>query len=199
MMITTYYQSVLGFLKKYRLDTLADVAIFAIITITFHYIWWNGLVKFLHNFMAFQKTEGLLTEQVFVQSAWVLEYILQFPIRTSGHTIIMENNGAVEVVGSCSGLKQFYQWVILMLLFPGPWKKKLWYIPLGIIIIHMVNVMRIVILCMSVIYWPDKWNLLHDWILRPFFYVVIFSMWVIWVEKLKGPSVKKKTAKINAD
>ncbi len=42
------------------------------------------------------------------------------------------NNGYVGVNESCSGLKQFYQIAVLFILFPGPWKHKLWYIPIWI-------------------------------------------------------------------
>jgi exosortase/archaeosortase family protein len=190
-MISTYYQKLLQIIRKYKLYALRDVAIFVIITVFFHYIWWHGLKDLLLHILAFQNTENFLTQHVFLQSVWFLKSVLQFPISTSGYTIIMENNGAVEILGDCSGLKQFYQWIILMILFPGPWLKKLWYIPVGLIIIHIVNIFRIVVLCISVIYWPDKWDLLHDSILRPFFYIVIFAMWVIWVEKLAKVRVKK--------
>jgi exosortase/archaeosortase family protein len=80
-----------------------------------------------------------------------------------------------------------------MVLFPGPWKKKLWYIPIGLIVIHLTNIFRIIALSVIVMEWPQYWTFSHDWILRPFFYVVIFIMWVIWVEKFR---TKPKKAKV---
>lgn len=184
-MVREYYHSYIAFIKKYKLQPIVDVGIFAIITVVFHYLWWHGLKEFLLNFLAFRDTEAFLAHQVFLWSAWIMENILQYTITTADNTIYLENNSAVAVVGSCSGLKQFYQWTVLMVLFPGPWKKKLWYIPTGIIIIHMVNILRIVILCVVAVHWPQNWDFIHEWVLRPFFYVVIFVMWVVWVEKIK--------------
>ena len=184
-MIKEYYNTYKSTIKKYKLQPLVDVAIFGIITVFFHYIWWHGLKSFLLDFMAFREVESWLAHQVFLASSWIVENILRIPVTTSNNTLFFENNGAVTVLGSCSGLKQFYQWTVLMILFPGPWLKKLWYIPVGIIIIHIVNIIRIVILSVVVIHWPQYWDFIHEWILRPFFYVVIFGMWVLWVETLR--------------
>ena len=184
-MIKDYYTIYTTFIKKHKLQPIVDVAIFALITLFFHYLWWHGLKAFLLDFMALQDTEAFLAHQVFLPSAWIVDHILRIPITTSDNTLFFENNGYVAVLGSCSGLKQFYQWSVLMVLFPGPWLKKLWYIPLGIIIIHIVNIFRIVMLSVIVIYWPENWDFIHEWILRPFFYVLIFAMWVLWVERIK--------------
>lgn len=167
---------------KYK--SLIEVGIFAVITLVFHYLWWHGLKSFLLDFAAFKDMEAWLAHQVFVSSAWIVEDVLNYNISTEGNTIFIDK-GYVAVLGSCSGLKQFYQWTVLMLLFPGPWKHKLWFIPSGIIVINIVNILRIVILSLIVVYWPQQWDFIHEWVLRPFFYVVIFAMWVIWVEKVR--------------
>lgn len=188
-MIKEYFNKYKLLIKKYKLQPIVDVAIFGIITVFFHYIWWHGLKSFLLDFMAFQNMEAFLAHQVFLPSAWIVDNVLRIPVTTANDTLFFENNGYVAVLGSCSGLKQFYQWSVLMILFPGPWLKKLWYIPMGILIIHIVNIFRIVSLSVIVIYWPEKWDFIHEWILRPFFYVVIFAMWVVWVEKVRGGGI----------
>ncbi len=186
LMVRNLYYSYNSLIKKYKLQPIVDVAIFGIITVFFHYIWWHGLKTFLLNFAGFREMEAFLAHQVFLPSAWIVENILQYDITTRDNTLFFGNTGYVAVEGSCSGLKQFYQWTVLMLLFPGPWLKKLWYIPLGLLVIHIVNILRIVILSVVVVYWPQNWDFIHEWILRPFFYVVIFAMWVLWVEKIRG-------------
>ncbi len=185
-------QDYTSFVKKNKLQPIVDVAIFGIIIVFFHFLWWNGLKSFLLNFMGFQQLELFLAHQVFLPAAWVVENILQYPIKTVGNALFFENNGYVEVVGSCSGLKQFYQWTILILLFPGPWKKKLWFIPMGLLVIHIVNILRIVILSVVTVHWPDQWDFIHLWVLRPFFYVVIFALWMIWEEKFRLPALARK-------
>ena len=184
------YSNYNAFVRKHKLQPIVDVAIFAIITVFFHYIWWHGLKGFLLNFAGFREMEAFLAHQVFLPSSWVVEHILNYNITTHDNTLFFGNTGYVAVEGSCSGLKQFYQWTVLMILFPGPWKKKLWFIPMGILVIHFVNIFRIITLSVVVVHWPQNWDFIHEWILRPFFYVVIFSMWVIWVERVMGGKLK---------
>ncbi|RLD49585.1 MAG: hypothetical protein DRJ05_20760, partial [Bacteroidetes bacterium] len=97
-------QDYTSFVKKNKLQPIVDVAIFGIIIVFFHFLWWNGLKSFLLNFMGFQQLELFLAHQVFLPAAWVVENILQYPIKTVGNALFFENNGYVEVVGSCSGL-----------------------------------------------------------------------------------------------
>ena len=72
-----------------------------------------------------------------------------------------------------------------MTFFPGPWKHKAWFIPLGLVVIHLVNIFRISGLSILLIYFPEHWQFTHDYIWRPFFYVVMFLLWVWWVEKFR--------------
>jgi exosortase/archaeosortase family protein len=182
-----FFSKINLFIKKNKLAPIVDVALFSIIIVFFHFLWWDfGLKSFLYNFASFESMEQFMARQVFLASAWFDMHILGYGIKTLNTTIYFpEINGFIEVNGSCSGLKQFYQWAVLMILFPGPWKQKLWYIPLGILIIHLNNILRIIILSVIVENCPDYWNFAHDWILRPFFYVIIFVLWVIWVEKIR--------------
>lgn len=61
---------------------------------------------------------------------------------------------------------------------------------MGLVIIHLTNIFRIIILSVVVMNWPQQWDFIHLWIMRPFFYVVIFIMWVIWVEKYRYKNKK---------
>ena len=183
-MLKGYYK-IKDFIKKHKLRPLVDVLIFAVIIYGFHELWW-GNIKFLKSFLLFNETAEFLAEQVFIASSWIVENLIGYDITTKATTMYFPNNGYIEVNTSCSGLKQFYQWTVLILLFPGPWKHKLWYIPAGIVVIHLTNIFRIVALSIILMFNPDIWEFCHTWILRPFFYVVIFIMWVIWVEKFRN-------------
>jgi exosortase/archaeosortase family protein len=157
-------------------------------------------VDFIRN------SSNWLALQVYLESRWVIE-LLTSKITAFDQLNIAGglkrnvfyyagNNGYVAVNSSCSGLKQFYQWFFLMMLFPGPWKQKTWFIPMGLVIIHLVNVFRIISMVFVTMYMADHWDFIHDWILRPFFYVVMFTLWVWWNEKyhLKNRKRKKSPA-----
>jgi len=191
--INTYYSQARNFIDKYKLQPLLDVIIFMVIIVFFHFLWWNfGLKRFMLDHLSFSDLEQYMAHQVAVPSSWFVKHIIGYDIKTLGTTLYFPNNGYIAVEGSCSGLKQFYQWIVLMLLFPGPWKHKLWYIPLGLVIIHLTNIFRIIVLSVVVMHWPQQWDFIHLWIMRPFFYVVIFIMWMIWEEKFRL-SMKKSS------
>jgi exosortase/archaeosortase family protein len=176
-------------LDKYRLRSLKDVIFFMLITIVIHFSW-RGWAYDTHYWPIGQwvkDAQNFLAGIVYMQSSWFNEHILGLEFTTADKTMYFVNNGYVAVNRSCSGLKLFTQWTLLMMLYPGPWKKKLWYIPMGILIVHLTNLFRIIGLSVIVIHWPRYWDFSHDYLFRPFFYVVIFTMWVIWVERFGKP------------
>lgn len=167
--------------KAYR--PLFNVAFFSVITVVFHWIWWHGLVHFLAGFGWFESFREMMVYAVFSQSAWIDEHIFGMEIVRQGTTLVFPGKGYVEIVESCSGTKQFYQILVLFLIIPGSWKHKAWYIPASMIVMHATNVFRILVLSGMVLHAPQHWDFVHDWIMRPFFYVVLFLLWVLWVEK----------------
>lgn len=184
MQLKSAYQQ---YKKFYRgpFGFVIDVALFAIITYSFHVLWWD-FARVIKSFTVINVTADWLADQVFVSSLWINRHILGLHVTTEYPNYMwFANGGYVQVVESCSGLKQFYQIIVLFVLFPGPWKHKLWYIPMSILIMHLVNITRIVILSVVVLWKPDYWHFIHDWVLRPGFYVVIFVLWVVWVERFR--------------
>ncbi len=202
------YSGIIFFIKKYHLEALKDVVIFSIILLFFHVIWKLFVSDFFSVSFIYDSANALAHE-VFKASRWVLEALHVnvttfdvLSIQGALHKNVIyypENNGVVYVNASCSGLKQFYQWVILLLLYPGPWKHKAWFIPFGLLIIHLVNIFRILSMTFVTMNYPQHWNFIHDYVLRPFFYVVMFALWVWWNErfyhrkKLQPAVVSEKT------
>ena len=57
------------------------------------------------------------------------------PIRTAG----IDGTSGVWIGDPCNGFSLFALFLIFMITYPGPWKHKLWYIPMGLIAIHLIN------------------------------------------------------------
>lgn len=170
---------------------MIQISLFAGITLLFHYLWWGGIRNLLAEFAWFEDFRRLMVIWVFSMSAWINEHILALEIIKQGSTIILPGHGYVEVVEDCSGTKQFYQILVLFLLFPGPWKHKLWYIPVSILVMHFTNVLRIVFLTLTLIWFPAEWDFVHLYVMRPMFYVVLFLLWIIWIEKFENPRIEQ--------
>lgn len=189
-------QSIKSKLKEPKFQPLVYVFYFAVLLMSFHYIYlyWSGSL----HFYPFAKQVDSLFDQasllLFNQSVWVLQHIFNIEIITEGQTIFVNNHNAyVEVSPGCTSLKQWMHWLFIMLLFPGPWKHKLWYIPLGLVFIQFINVIRIVGLALMIIPWPQHFHFFHDYIFKTLFYLGIFLMWFVWVEYFVLPKNKKKS------
>lgn len=169
-----------------------DVLLFIGITLVIHFSW-KLLYPVFSEWPVYSGLSQWLTYRVFTESLWVNQHILGFDITTDGMTMWFSNGGYVGIVSGCSGLKHLVQVFFLLLFIPGPWKHKLWYIPASMLVLHFTNILRVCILSASVLHFPDYWDFLHDWILRPFFYLVIFVLWVIWQERFRNPALQKQT------
>lgn len=90
----------------------------------------------------------------------------------------------------CNGLKIFAVFAIFIISYPGPIQHKLWFIPLGIILIHAINVIRVAALCIIVKLNPDLLSLNHDAVFYFIVYGCIIVLWYLWVKKFAGRSIK---------
>jgi exosortase/archaeosortase family protein len=131
-----------------------------------------------------KELQGFMTGLVFDQSTWVNRHILNIPMTLSCKTMSFENGHGMSINESCAGDKQILQFVLLMLIYPGLWKRKLWYIPLGVVIVHFTNILRVVLLALVSANKYEWWHFMHNTLLRGMFYVVIFALWVVWVKRV---------------
>ena len=181
--------SIKEYVKKHRLSFLWDVFLFIIITLVIHLGWrfWQTRFEYepIQDFM--YGLMSIMTREVYYESAWIISQFIDI-VRVDETMYMHFPNKAIMFVNmGCSGLKQMMQFTLLMLVFPGPWKHKLWFIPLGILIMHLTNLFRMVGLAVVMNNWPQHWDFSHDSLFRPFFYLVIFLLWVWWVEKIRVP------------
>ncbi|MBI9035759.1 MAG: archaeosortase/exosortase family protein [Bacteroidales bacterium] len=167
-----------------KVKHLADIALFCLLTILIHYgfRYWAGHLHYYPIADPISNINSGLSQLVFHQSSFLIEHILPYPFHSQELTMYI-NDGYISIRAGCSGLKQFLQAALLFLIFPGPWKHKLWFIPLSIILMHLVNLLRIFLLAIVVNYQPQQFGFYHDIVFRPLFYVVIFVLWVWWVER----------------
>ena len=174
-------------IRKHGLYSLKDVALFIIITLAIHFAWkwWQlsfefaPITQFMYDLMV------AMASEVYRESSWIISGMIEIEKAEISLNMIFPEGSMMWVNSGCSGLKQMIQFALLMLIFPGPWIKKLWFIPLGILVMHITNIFRIVGMAVVVDNWPQYGDFSHDYIFRPFFYLVIFLLWVWWVEKLR--------------
>lgn len=191
MLMKAQFYQLKKFLGSKKIAPLVDVALFIIITYVVHVLWWH-YSSYIYSIPVFISISNWLSHNVFLLSAWISVNILRMDLDIApGNTLIfLKNNTSIIINESCSGFKQMFQILVLFVLFPGPWKHKLWFIPSAIAGMFFVNVIRVIGLSYAMIWWPEHWDFIHLWIMRPFYYVAIFIMWLIWEEKFRNRSSK---------
>ena len=170
---------------KGKYGFMADIALFAIITYFFHLLF-RYFAQEIMSVPFIQASGQGLADIVYVTSLWIDRHLLGLQVVTApGNTMWFANKSGLAVNSSCSGLKQFYQVLVLFILFPGPWKHKLWFIPMSCFAMFVTNIFRINVLSVVQSWHPEYFAFIHTWVLRPFFYVVLFALWVWWVESFR--------------
>lgn len=173
------------------LRPLRHVGWFFLILFGFHFLY-SALVNDEQVIAGLEPLFAYLQQMLFVHSAWVVEHLLGIDITREGTTMLFATGGSLLVNESCSAVKWFAHFVVLMLLFPGPWKHKLWFIPAGLLITHLVNIIRIAGLAIVYVHRYQSFDFYHDYIFRPFFYLVLFMMWVVWTEVFYLPRARRR-------
>ncbi len=90
---------------------------------------------------------------------------------------------------SCNGISLFALFSIFIIAFPGKLFAKFFFIPAGIVIIHVLNIFRVIALAIIQTYSYEWTEFNHTYTFTIVIYACIFSLWMIWINRF---SVMKK-------
>ncbi|MFN4811192.1 MAG: exosortase/archaeosortase family protein, partial [Bacteroidota bacterium] len=74
----------------------------------------------------------------------------------------------------------------------GSWKSKLWFIPIGLLGIHTINILRIVILAIISNINNDWVDFNHKYVFNTIIYIFMFLMFTWWVRYVEKQEEKNK-------
>lgn len=127
------------------------------------------------------------THWVSQQTATVLSFIgyetkIIDHARRSTTLLLYQDNAILSVYEGCNGLNVFIVFAAFVIGF-GPFQKAmLWFIPLGLLIIHIFNLFRIGGLFFIVLYSPHVLYFTHKYLFTAFIYLIVFLLWIWWVK-----------------
>ena len=129
----------------------------------------------------FNSVSITLTKSVYI----LLNNILGIDVGMFDNTIFSkESHAVINIVWSCSGIKQMFVFFCIIAFYPGSSLRKLWYVPSGLIVIAILNIIRIAMITYGTKINGAWFDPLHE-ISKYVFYGIIFLMWVIWEEKIR--------------
>ena len=174
------------FFNERHMYNMKDILSFLFLTLLIHYVWrfWEiRLALFpIHDFMT--TVMDWLANRVLYESTWLLNTLLGYHVVIEGNLMHFTSGYDISINQSCSGMKQIMQFVLLMLVYRGKWIHKLWFIPIGAVLVHITNLFRIFFSGVLSMNQPEWMQFAHDNVLRWMFYLVICGLWLIWVKKV---------------
>jgi len=101
----------------------------------------------------------------------------------AGNFVGIANGHPLEVGAPCDGIVLLALFSCFIIAFPGNLKHKLWYLPAGLIAIHLINVFRIFCLSLIIHYKPSALDFNHDYTFTILVYGFIFLLWYMWINR----------------
>ncbi len=166
---------------------LADNPVLKFITIAMlaYLAWYIIDVFIIKEHTSFDR---FLSLQLVHASAFVLSilgYVPELTLATEEVVIDVEGSTGMGVwVGEpCNGLSLFALFAVFIIAYPGPWKHKAWFLPVGIVAIHFINVIRIVALTLIAKDHADYLDVNHNYTFTIIVYSFVFFLWYRWSVK----------------
>lgn len=152
------------------------------------YIGWR-LFKYLgennENFLwgGWQAFKDLVGNALTATSAWVLR-LMGYQLSSAGRRIIVDGTRGIWVADLCLGIAPMVIFAGFILAFGNHWKNKVWFIPLGLFLIYLTNVVRIVALVLVQVHNNNYFKLAHEYVYLIITYGLISLLVLWWMEKL---------------
>jgi len=124
------------------------------------------------------RVDAALSVFVADASATILR-LLGSTVFQEGRVIGLEGYRGLYVENGCNGLSTLGLFLGFILAYPGTNRQRAWFIPAGIGVIVVINILRIVVLAGVQAQFPAFFDTIHAYAVAPF-YLVVFGLWVLW-------------------
>jgi exosortase family protein XrtF len=89
----------------------------------------------------------------------------------------------VRIVEGCNAVSVMILFVAFVLAFSSEFFKTAGFIAAGLLIIHVLNILRIALLTIGIMNYPEYTHILHGVIFPLVIYGIVFLLWIIWITK----------------
>ena len=165
------------------------------------YVLWELLNWFQMHNSSFNNIwmglHGAVRDNIVFMSAKLLR-LMQYDIVQYDFVILIVGSPGVAVGPACVGFGLLFGFAGLILSYQGAIKSKLWFIPLGLLGIHTINILRIVILAIISNINNDWVDFNHKYVFNTMIYIFIFLMFIWWVRFVEKQENANLTMNLNS-
>jgi exosortase family protein XrtF len=142
---------------------------------------------------SFEPRPDPLTHVIAVQTSIILNvcgYRVEVDDRENKPTtnISYFGHARLSIYEGCNGLNIIIIFLAFIFAFGPVTRTLLWFVPLGLSIIHFTNLCRITLLFLVSEYMPKAMYFMHKYFFTAILYVVIFALWIWWVKVYSLPA-----------
>ena len=100
-------------------------------------------------------------------------------------SVVLANRSIISVYEGCNGLNVLIIFWAFIFAF-GPWGKRLTIFSLaGMVIIHVANLVRLVLLFFVAYYYSNALYFIHKYFFTAAIYVVVLVLWLWWIRNIR--------------
>jgi exosortase family protein XrtF len=158
-----------------------------------HLLWYNWIEPdgTVNHYLTYNTASiSALVLNVFSESHFGLS-----PFEEQNTYLFKDQIPVVLIEHGCNGLILMVLFAAFILAFPGPWRQKMWFIPLGIVAIYLINALRVIGLAINHMYAQTSFDFNHKYTFTILIYGAIFLFWMLWVNRFSGIYAKKVNSK----
>ena len=143
---------------------------------------------YLNQFDASNAEVDTFTQIVADQSASVLSLVdsnsYTMPhLKEPSVKLIFKGKYISRIIEGCNAISVIILFISFVIAFTGKFKNTIFFLVIGSILIHVLNIGRIALLCVGLYHFPHLEHLLHGVVFPLVIYGIVFLLWIIWVNK----------------
>jgi len=174
------------------LSKLNGILFFLFLYVVSHILW-----HFLNNTFQLETTFSSMFDFIEKVEAYMVSRLLVWIFSIENvlnvNILTLPNGRSILLWPDCTGVKHSFEIIFIMILYPGPAKKKLWYIPLSVLVVLFSAMVHFLILSIVLAEKPEYFPFAHSQLSRWIFFFFFFLIWLFWEEVIRKRDVGRRT------
>jgi exosortase family protein XrtF len=100
---------------------------------------------------------------------------------TAPHIVSLNHIRVISIDTPCNGIPMMFLYAAFILVYPGSWRRKTWFVLGGLVFLHILNLCRIIGLSYLSYYAPGQFEFNHKYLFQIVVYSATISIWLFFI------------------
>ncbi|MBN8575735.1 MAG: exosortase family protein XrtF [Cytophagales bacterium] len=100
--------------------------------------------------------------------------------------ILQAGRRIISVYEGCNSLNVMIVFVAFVVAYKGKFRMAALFVPMGLLIIYLINILRIILLYTVALHWSAYFYYFHKYLFTAVIYAVVFLLWLWWMRLTSG-------------